>query len=100
MSSSFIGKPLRDKVAAQAKYRCGYCLSAESIVGMPMEVDHLIPESLGGCTEEENLWLACSLCNNHKHDRIAGMDPTSGEIVRLYDPRRQIWLEHFQWTAE
>jgi hypothetical protein len=51
MSRSRIPKALRVKVAAQARYRCGYCLTAESIVGMSMELDHLIPEALGGLTE-------------------------------------------------
>ena len=36
-----------------------------------MELDHLIPEALGGLTEEDNLWLACSLCNDSKGCRIA-----------------------------
>jgi hypothetical protein len=100
MSRTYIPKALRDKVAAQARHRCGYCLTAEVIVGTPMEVDHLIPEALGGSTVEENLWLACSLCNGHKGNRIAALDPTSGEVVRLFDPRRQNWREHFQWTPE
>jgi HNH endonuclease len=65
-----------------------------------MEVDHIIPESLGGLTEQDNLWLACSLCNDHKGDRIAALDPDSSEIVRLFDPRHQNWSEHFAWTSE
>ena len=93
--SDFIPKPLREKVAEEAGRRCGYCLTAESIVGAPMEIDHIIPQSLGGLTEEENLWLACSLCNDHKGDRIAALDPVTDEIVRLFDPRRQNWNEHF-----
>jgi 5-methylcytosine-specific restriction endonuclease McrA len=100
MSRTYIPQALRDLVAAQARHRCGYCLTAEAIVGTPMELDHLIPESLGGLTEEANLWLACSLCNDHKNDRIAGLDPISGEVVRFFDPRRQVWGEHFCWTQE
>jgi 5-methylcytosine-specific restriction endonuclease McrA len=74
MSSAYIPQALRQQVAAQARYRCGYCLTSEAIVGMPMEVDHLIPQSLGGPTEEANLWLACSLCNDHKSNPIAFLD--------------------------
>jgi len=98
MSDAYIPKAVREKVAAQARHRCGYCLTSEAIVGTPMEIDHLIPQSLGGPTEEDNLWLACSLCNDHKGDRIAALDPASGEIMRLFDPRRQAWREHFAWT--
>jgi hypothetical protein len=100
MSQSYIPKILRERVATQARHRCGYCLTSEAIVGTPMEIDHIIPESLGGQTEEDNLWLACSLCNDHKSDRIAALDPLTGEIVRLFDPRHQVWNRHFTWTAE
>ena len=100
MSDAYIPKALREKVAAQAHHRCGYCLTSEAIVGTPMEIDHLIPQSLGGLTEEDNLWLACSLCNDHKSDRIAALDPLTDEIVRLFDPRHQIWQEQFAWAAE
>ncbi len=98
MSRSRIPKALRAKVAAQARYRCGYCLTAESVVGTSMELDHLIPEALGGLTEEDNLWLACSLCNDSKGCRIAAEDPSTGEVVRLFNPRHQDWHEHFSWS--
>jgi hypothetical protein len=100
MSRTYIAKSLRERVAVQARHRCGYCLTTEAIVGTPMEMDHLIPEALGGLTEEDNLWLACSLCNDHKGDRIAAPDPVTGELVRLFDPRHQVWSDHFHWTAE
>src|SRR5438105_2006457 len=99
MSTSHISKELRQRVAAQAGYRCGYCLTSEALVGTPMELDHIIPESLGGPTEEANLWLACSLCNDHKGNRIASRDPVSGEMVRIFDPRREVWGDHFRWGS-
>jgi hypothetical protein len=98
MSRSYVPKALRSLVTRQARHRCGYCLTQESIVGTPMEIEHIIPESLGGLTIEDNLWLACSLCNDHKGDRIAALDPLTGEIVRLFDPRHQAWAEHFAWV--
>jgi HNH endonuclease len=99
MSSTHIPKALRRRVAKQACHRCGYCQTAEAIVGAPMEIDHLIPEAMGGLTEEENLWLACSVCNDCKADRTASLDSATGQVVRLFNPRRQVWSEHFQWTA-
>jgi hypothetical protein len=65
-----------------------------------MEIDHLIPESLGGPTSEENLWLACALCNAHKGERIAASDPQTGALVRLFDPRREDWSLHFAWVSD
>ncbi len=100
MSRTYVPKALRERVAAQARYRRGYCLTSEMVVGTPMEVDRLLPEADGGLTEEDNLWLACSLCNDHKSDRIAAFDPETESVVRLFDPRHQIWTEHFRWSPE
>lgn len=61
MSTTYIPKVLRERVTKQARRRCGYCLTQEKIVGTPMEIEHIIPESMGGATEEDNLWAACSL---------------------------------------
>ncbi|WP_437755688.1 HNH endonuclease [Sorangium sp. So ce1389] len=98
MSGTYIPKALRLRIAEEARHRCGYCLTQEVLVGAPMEIDHLVPEALGGQTEAENLWLACSLCNDHKGDRVAALDPETGQVVRLFNPRAQIWGEHFAWT--
>jgi hypothetical protein len=100
MSSDYIPRGLRDLVARTARHRCGYCLTQEAVVGTPMMIDHIVPESLGGPTEEANLWLACPLCNAHKGARITVLDPNTGEIVRLFNPRQQKWVEHFAWTSE
>ena len=98
MSTTRIPATLRERVADQARHRCGYCLTAEAVVGMAMNVDHLIPEARGGPTEEANLWLACLDCNVAKGDRITELDPTTGETVPLFNPRRDRWSEHFAWT--
>jgi 5-methylcytosine-specific restriction endonuclease McrA len=48
MSRDYIPRGLRDLVARTARYRCGYCLTQEAVVGTPMVIDHIVPESLGG----------------------------------------------------
>jgi hypothetical protein len=63
------------------------------------EVDHVIAEKHGGPTSLENLALACFHCNNHKGSNIAGLDPVSGELSRLFHPRSDTWAEHFQWSG-
>jgi hypothetical protein len=65
-----------------------------------MELDHLFPRSLGGPTAESNLWLACSTCNDHKSNRFLITDPMSGVTVKIFNPRRQKWEEHFVWSAD
>jgi hypothetical protein len=99
MTRVYIPRALRERIAEQARYRCGYCLTPAALIGAPLEIEHLAPISLGGLTEEANLWLACSLCNAHKGSQITARDPLSGETVPLFDPRRQSWNEHFAWTS-
>ena len=89
----------RAKVLLQARNRCGYCLTQAEVIGADLEIEHIIPEALGGATIEDNLWLACSYCNLYKGDRIAAVDPESGELALLFDPRRQDWQAHFMWRA-
>ena len=98
MTSVYIPKLLRQRVAEQACYRCGYCLSSEQVLGLSMELDHLMPQALGGPSIEENLWLACPACNAFKGHRISALDPESGQTVRLFNPREQSWEEHFLWV--
>ena len=47
----------------------------------------------------ENLALACLHSNRHKGPNIAGRDPATGELVRLFHPRQEQWSRHFEWRA-
>ena len=98
MIRSYVTAALRERVAAAARHRCGYCLTIEAVVGSAMEIEHIVPEALGGATEEDNLWLACPACNGRKSMRVSGIDPATGETARFFDPRRQNWADHFAWT--
>lgn len=35
------------------------------------------------------------MCNNGKGSNLSGIDPVSGRVVRLFNPRRQRWGTHF-----
>jgi hypothetical protein len=100
MSHTHIPIKLRQRIAEQAKHRCGYCYMQEAVVGSPMEIDHIVPEALGGVTVEGNLWLACSFCNSSKGVRVAALDPVTGEMVALFNPRTQSWPDHFVWAGD
>ena len=52
-----------------------------------------------GPTEINNLALACSHCNRHKGPNIAGFDPETRALSRLYDPRTDEWEAHFELHA-
>jgi hypothetical protein len=95
-----ISKALSSRIREQARDRCGYCLSQQRYVFGPLEIEHILPEALGGTDDEANLWLACRMCNNYKGIQISGIDFESGESVALFNPRTQKWAEHFRWSAE
>ena len=44
--------------------------------------------------------VACASCNLAKTDRVAGPDPVTGTTVALFDPRAQVWEEHFRWHED
>lgn len=43
--------------------------------------------------------FVCDFCNYHKGPNIAGLDPLSGKLTRLFNPRRHRWLAHFAWDG-
>jgi 5-methylcytosine-specific restriction endonuclease McrA len=53
--ASYIPVTLQQQVREDAGRRCGYCLSSDMVTGIPLEIEHLIPESAGGPTARENL---------------------------------------------
>jgi len=91
-----ISGALRAGVRARAKGRCEYCLVPESMTLVTHEVDHIIAAKHGGATVLDNLALCCTLCNKYKGTDLASIDPASGEMNRLFHPRRDQWHEHFQ----
>jgi hypothetical protein len=98
MTSS--AQTLRQRIAEQARYRCGYCLTQEVVSGIPLTLEHIIPKAKGGQDTEENLWLSCRLCNEAKGVLTEALDPETETIVSLFNPRMQIWAEHFAWNKD
>jgi hypothetical protein len=73
---------------------CEYCQTSEENTGQTMQVDHIDP--MGGDVPE-NLCLSCWNCNNHKRQAVQVTDPETREPVSLFNPRIQVWTEHFEW---
>jgi hypothetical protein len=96
MITARISAALRREVRERAGERCEYCLLAESEAIFPHEPDHLIALKHGGVTTSANLALACFDCNRFKGSDIASVDPLTGELVGLFNPRTQKWSDHFE----
>ncbi|MGH9753726.1 MAG: HNH endonuclease, partial [Blastocatellia bacterium] len=77
-----------------------YCHTPEGFVPGSFAIEHIIPRSKGGKTILHNLALSCPACNSHKFDKVWGVDPLSQKRVRLFNPRRQRWVTHFEWSDD
>ena len=95
---SSISKSVRQQVINEAGYRCEYCRTSSRLTGMPLVMDHILPSSLGGNDERENLAACCYRCNEFKGAKIKANDPVTNESISLFNPRLQRWLDHFQWA--
>jgi hypothetical protein len=67
---------------------------------MEFEVEHIHPRARGGEDVAENLALACGSCNRRKAQATRAIDAETGELVLLFNPRRHVWLEHFEFHAQ
>src|SRR5262252_6064017 len=52
-----------------------------------------LPASSRSHRQSQARW--CVICNRYKGTDIAAIDQSSGEIARLFDPRRDVWSDHF-----
>ena len=100
MAPGYVPAELRRQVRDDAGGRCGYCHTSEALIGMPLDIEHLLPAARGGPTARENLWLACSRCNDFKGDRVDDIDPETRERTRLFNPRAESWTAHFAWLPD
>lgn len=91
-----ITEGLRNEVARRAHHRCEYCLIHEDDIAFRPHIDHIISRKHGGLSDIENLAYACVSCNRNKGSDVASIDGGSGEIVRLFHPRHDLWADHFQ----
>jgi len=99
VSLSAIPKPVRQRVFDRDRGKCCYCLLLQIGQAAVFHINHIVPRSKGGRTEEENLALQCPHCSLHKSDKMLAADPVGGEIAELFHPRRQRWTEHFSMDA-
>jgi hypothetical protein len=91
---------VRARVRQRASERCEYCLSQQEYVMGRLQIDHIQPIAKGGADSEDNLCLACELCNQYKWTQTEARDPNTGEIFPLFNPRQQKWADHFVWSED
>ena len=97
---TYIPTTLRRQVIERAGNRCEYCLLPAEVAFFPHEVDHVVAEKHEGATDIDNLALACWRCNRHKGSDLTSFDPQTRQLSPLFNPRTQLWSEHFAYERE
>ena len=92
-------RDLEELVWSRAVSVCEYCQMPQRFDDLPFEIDHVLATSHGGKTVAGNLALACFPCNRFKGPNLAGLDPKTSRLAKLFHPRRHAWPRHFCWEG-
>src|SRR6266567_3760444 len=82
---------LRRLVWQRAGNRCEYCRMRQEFDELTFQIEHIVPKKHHGSDATDNLALACFSCNNHKGANLTGLDPKTGSLTRLFNPRTDTW---------
>jgi hypothetical protein len=91
---------LKAKTRDRASNCCEYCHSQAEFSHDPFSAEHIYPTIKGGQDILENLAWSCLGCNFHKFTSTEALDLVSNEYVPLYNPRIDIWKNHFRWNDD
>ena len=97
---SGISAEVRAEVVRRAGNRCEYCRLSQLGQEAAFHVDHVFPRSAGGSSAIDNLALACVSCSLRKWANHSAIDPDTGEVVWLFNPRKDSWNEHLRWQGQ
>lgn len=98
MPEDKISPDVRRLVRARANEVCEYCLASSLYSFHAFTIDHVVPISKGGKNDQDNLVFSCQYCNSSKYNKVASLDLLTGNLVPLFNPRRDNWSEHFIWN--
>lgn len=93
-----ISKKTKEELRIRAFGCCEYCQIRSNYAPSSFPGDHINPSSKGGKNELDNLAYSCNGCNWYKGDKTQGVDPETGQLVNLFNPRKHAWVEHFSWV--
>lgn len=87
-----VSKRLRFEILRRDQHTCRYC--GAKAPDVPLRVDHVIPEALGGPTEPSNLVTACEPCNSGKSSVAldgAVVEDIKADALRFAELQRQAY---------
>jgi hypothetical protein len=86
---------VRQFVRLRAGNRCEYCRLPQHAIDGALQIEHIVARQHAGGDEPSNLALACDQCNLHKGPNLSAIDPETGTLVQLFNPRCDSWNDHF-----
>lgn len=92
--------PMQRAVVQRAKGYCEYCQLPVAFSPASFNFEHIIPLIKQGLTILLNLAFSCGGCNAHKKDKTEALDPLTRQLMPLFNPRTDIWSDHFQWSDD
>ena len=95
-----ISSAKKRKVTQRANHRCEYCKCLKKYSPGPFDIEHIIPISKGGTSDLDNLAYSCSGCNGAKYNKIKAIDIVTNQLQALYNPRKESWSDHFNWSND
>lgn len=95
----YVSSTLRKQVVERSGNHCEYCGLSQAGQAATFHVDHVVPIAEGGQTTEANLALACVSCSLRKSARLTAVDPETDRKVNIFNPRKQVWADHFRWDG-
>ena len=93
-------EPLRQFVRTRADNLCEYCRLPQHCYPARFHVEHIRARSHQGSNDSDNLALACPRCNRQKGTNLSAYDPATEQLVPLFNPRTDLWKEHFSFRDE
>lgn len=96
--SRYISDSVRKLVFERAGNRCEYCLSYTHLSFFSFHIEHIVSIKHGGKTTLNNLALSCPICNLNKGSDLGTFLYDPNILTRFFNPRTDIWKEHFQIT--
>ncbi|MFT4759465.1 MAG: hypothetical protein ACI9LN_001429 [Saprospiraceae bacterium] len=100
MPNNYIPIKVKKLIKERAKNCCEYCRSQVDFSPQIFLIKHIIPLAKNGTNDPQNLALACQGCNNLKGVKTEDEDYFTRNIAPLFNPRIQIWEEHFEWNKD
>ena len=90
-----------NSLGIELRTRCEYCRIPPVAIDASLHVDHVIARQHVDQIDEdpEHLAMACDRCNFYKGTNLSTVDPESGEIVPLFNPRQDRWEAHFTFDG-